>query len=238
MRDSETSGDTFKHGVAEMYFCIADCSDVFFLGHRTSGVYQVKPDVKLPLDNIYCEFVNNTGYTLVQRRTDGLLSFNRGWLEYKVGFGNLYGEFWLGNDIIHLITNRNKYGLRIDLWDWEGNKTYAEYSEFYIDGEDNAYQLHVNGYSGTAGDSLSYHDKMKFSTEDLDNDRHMRNCAAENQAGWWFDSCYLCDLNGVYHVGWYSQTQSPFADGIVWYTLKDSERYSVRKVEMKLKRQA
>ena len=219
-------------------FLFTDCSDVFFLGHRTSGVYQVKPGEKLPLDNIYCEFVNNTGYTVMQRRADGLLSFNRGWLEYKVGFGNLYGDFWLGNDIIHSMTTRNKYGLRIDLWDWEGNKTYAEYSEFYIENEEKGYQLHLNGYSGNAGDSLSYHDKMKFSTEDLDNDRHMRNCAAENKAGWWFDSCYLSDLNGVYHIGWYSQTQSTFADGIVWYTLKDSERYSVRKVEMKLKRQA
>ena len=175
---------------------------------------------------------------MIQRRADGIQSFDRGWLEYKVGFGNLYGDFWLGNDVIHALTNRNKYGLRIDLWDWEGNKAFAEYSEFFIENEANGYKLHVNGYSGNAGDSLSFHDKMKFSTEDKDNDRHMRNCAAENKAGWWFDSCYLSNLNGAYHTGWYSHTQSTYADGIVWFTLKESERYSARKVEMKLKRQA
>ena len=55
------------------------------------------------------------------------------------------------------------------------------------------------------GDSLSYHDEMAFSTEDNDNDLHRRNCAVENKGGWWFNSCYSSNLNGVYHTGWYSQ---------------------------------
>ena len=33
-------------------------------------------------------------------------SFNRRWLEYKFGFGNLYGEHWLGNEVIHAITTQ------------------------------------------------------------------------------------------------------------------------------------
>lgn len=85
------------------------------------------------------------------------------------------------------------------------------------------------------GDSLSYHDGVAFSTEDNDNDHHMRNCAQDNKGGWWFHSCYSSHLNGVYHTGWYTQaTHSPYADGIVWYTLQESEFYSLRKVEMKV----
>lgn len=173
---------------------------------------------------------------MIQRRQDGLQNFDRNWLEYKFGFGSLYGDFWLGNELIYQITNQRKYGLLITLEDWEGKSGWAEYSGFELEDHTNQYTLRVAGYSGNAGDSLGYHSGMKFSTEDTDNDLNMRNCAAENRAGWWFDSCYLSNLNGVYHKGWYTQTQSSNSDGIVWFTWKDSEKYSLKKVEMKLKR--
>ena len=76
-----------------------DCHDIYRRGYRTAGVYQVKPDSAAQLDNVYCEMINGTGWTLIQRRRDGTLSFNRRWLEYKYGFGNLYGEFWIGNQV-------------------------------------------------------------------------------------------------------------------------------------------
>ncbi|ESO94572.1 hypothetical protein LOTGIDRAFT_118333, partial [Lottia gigantea] len=212
-----------------------DCHELYQSGYTTSGVYNIRPIGATFMDSVYCEMVNNTGYTVLQRRIDGLLSFNRRWMEYKYGFGNPYGEFWLGNEIIYMMTKQKQYTLRIDMWDWEGNKAYAEYTSFSLEDENQQYRLHVGGYHGDAGDSLSYHDKMAFSTEDVDNDRHTRHCAAENKGGWWFNSCYSSHLNGLYHTAWYSQAQSKYADGISWYTWKDSEFYSLRKVEMKIK---
>ena len=82
-----------------MHGHFADCHDIYLRGFRTAGVYQVKPDSAGQLDNVYCEMLNGTGWTLIQRRRDGTLSFNRRWLEYKYGFGNLYGEFWVGNQV-------------------------------------------------------------------------------------------------------------------------------------------
>ena len=38
---------------------------------------------------------------MFQRRQDGKVNFNRKWTEYRDGFGDLNGEFWLGNDHIH-----------------------------------------------------------------------------------------------------------------------------------------
>jgi len=112
------------------------------------------------------------------------------------------------------------------------------------------------------GDSLSYHDDMAFSTADMDNDLHMSNCAEQNGAGWWFNSCSSSNLNGVYQsTGWYAQPpvswaetpdqtangaagsyladvageDSLFGDGVFWFTLKETEFYSVKRVEMKIK---
>lgn len=206
------------------------------MGFTTSGMYRIKPGSNLPLDSVYCDIDGAAAYTVIQRRVDGLQDFNRGWLEYKFGFGNLYGEFWFGNEQLHALTSSYKYRLRVDLLDWEGNLTYAEYDQFRVADENSRYELQVSGFYGNAGDSLSYHNGMRFSTKDLDNDIHNRNCAAENKGGWWFNGCYFSHLNGVYHVGWYAQAKYTFADGIVWYTLKDSDRYSLRKVEMKIKR--
>ena len=206
------------------------------MGHTTSGAYKVKPASNLPLDTVYCDISGTMVYTVIQRRVDGLQSFDRGWLEYKFGFGSVYGEFWLGNEHIHALTSNGSYRLRLDILDWEGNMTYVEYDTFRVADENSRYELHISGYRGNAGDSLSYHNNMKFSTKDLDNDIHKRNCASENKGGWWFNGCYFSHLNGVYHVGWYTQAKYTFADGIVWYTLKNSDRYSLRKVEMKLRR--
>ena len=63
--------------------------------------------------------------------------------------------------------------------DKNGINAYASYSTFYIGGSTTDYTLHVSGYSGTAGDSLTYHNLMKYTTKDNDND---------NNSGYWVSS--------------------------------------------------
>ena len=43
----------------------------------------------------YCDGVTaGGGWLVVQRRQDGSVDFNRGWVYYEDGFGSLTGEFW------------------------------------------------------------------------------------------------------------------------------------------------
>ena len=52
------------------------------------------------------------------------------------------------------------------------------------------YKDRMYGYSGTAGDSLAYHNLMKFTTKDNDNDLCSRNCAIVYSGAWWYKGCY------------------------------------------------
>ena len=63
---------------------------------------------------------------MFQKRLDGSVDFYRGWADYKRGFGNLNGEFWLGLDKINRLTKSNNR-LRVDLEDTTGKTAYAEY---------------------------------------------------------------------------------------------------------------
>ena len=85
---------------------------------------------------------------MFQQRLDGSVDFYLSWSDYKVVFGDLNGEFWLGNDKIHRLTSAGNQILRVDLKDFEGNTAYAEYDMFGVTNEDNKYRLILGSYSG------------------------------------------------------------------------------------------
>lgn len=131
-------------------------------------------------------------WLIILRRMDGSEKFNRPWNDYKFGFGSLHGEFFLGLDKIHAITNDKTHELLIVLEDFEGNEKYEKYESFAIANETELYRLNILGVStGNAGDSLRYHKDMNFSTSDRDNDgSSTTNCAKEYSGAWWFNKCH------------------------------------------------
>jgi hypothetical protein len=88
------------------------------------------------------------GWSVIQKRIDGSVNFYRDWSEYKRGFGNKAGEYWLGLDNMHMMTSQRKYRLRVDMEDFEGNMRYAEYGLFDVADETDNYRLTVGQYSG------------------------------------------------------------------------------------------
>uniref|UniRef100_A0A3Q3VPV1 Fibrinogen C-terminal domain-containing protein n=1 Tax=Mola mola TaxID=94237 RepID=A0A3Q3VPV1_MOLML len=198
-----------------------DCSDYNILEVRKSGVYRLTPDPRNGTFEVFCDMESfGGGWTVIQQRLDGSISFNRTWPEYKKGFGNLRGEFWLGNDHIHLLTKAKDMVMRIELEDFEGVREYAKYDQFYVANEFLRYRLSVSGYSGTAGNAISLnkhfnHDQKFFSTPDRDNDMYPSgNCGAYYSSGWWFDACMSANLNGKY----YHKRYKGVRNGIFWGT--------------------
>ena len=126
-------------------------------GFNSSGVYTINPDGGKAIQ-VFCDMTTDGGgWTVFQKRLDGSVDFYLKWESYKNGFGDLSGEFWLGNDNLHRLTAADDVMLRVDLEDFEGNITYAEYTNFNVADEADKYRLLIGGYKGTAGDSMTAH---------------------------------------------------------------------------------
>ncbi|KAK2817249.1 hypothetical protein Q5P01_025440 [Channa striata] len=236
-----------------------DCQDVANKGATNSGLYFIKPAKAPQQFLVYCEIDNfGRGFTVIQRRRDGSLDFNKNWVQYKEGFGHLSPddttEFWLGNEKIHLLTVSSNLPtvLRIELVDWEGNKRYADYTMFRLGPEADMYRLTYGYYfGGDAGDAFdgfdfgddpsdkfyTSHNGMQFSTNDKDNDKYDGNCAKQDGSGWWMNRCHAAHLNGKYYPGGrYTEKDAGeygYDNGIIWVTWHN-RWYSLKETTMKL----
>jgi len=136
---------------------------------------------------------------LIQQNVDGSNFFNRSWAEFKVGFNESGGNYWLGNDLLSQLTANYRYKLRFDLQSRNHSYWYyAEYSTFRVLSEADNYKLRVGGYSGNAGnDAMAYVNHRMFSTYDRDNDLSVKNCASDAVGGFWYSACAYCYVNSV-----------------------------------------
>ncbi|XP_019684378.1 fibrinogen alpha chain [Felis catus] len=231
-----------------------DCDDVLQThpAGAQSGIFNIKLPGSSKIFSVYCDQETSLGgWLLIQQRMDGSLNFNRTWQDYKRGFGSLddkgEGEFWLGNEYLHLLTLRGSV-LRVELEDWAGNLAYAEY-HLRVGSEAEGYPLQVSSYQGTAGDALiegsveegteyTSHAGMQFSTYDRDADLWEENCAEVYGGGWWYNSCQAANLNGIYYPGgsYDPRNNSPYEieNGVVWVPFRGAD-YSLRAVRMKIR---
>ncbi|KAI4897231.1 hypothetical protein NFI96_005581, partial [Prochilodus magdalenae] len=84
-------------------FLPLDCEDVFHNGSIHSGVYTIYPGGPEKPVEVYCDMGcdeydghKDGKWTVIQKRIDGSVNFYRPWEQYKNGFGNVSGEYWLG----------------------------------------------------------------------------------------------------------------------------------------------
>uniref|UniRef100_A0A8C0QFG8 Tenascin n=1 Tax=Canis lupus familiaris TaxID=9615 RepID=A0A8C0QFG8_CANLF len=205
-----------------------DCSQAMLNGDTTSGLYTIylNGDKAQALE-VYCDMTSDGGGWIVfLRRKNGREDFYRNWKAYAAGFGDRREEFWLGLDNLHKITAQGQYELRVDLRD-HGKTAYAVYDRFSVGDAKTRYKLKVEGYSGTAGDSMAYHNGRSFSTFDKDTDSAITNCALSYKGAFWYKNCHRVNLMGRYGDNNHSQ-------GVNWFHWKGHE-YSIQFAEMKLR---
>ena len=172
----------------------------------SSGVYQLN---KFCGDDCiqaeaYCDTSSGgRGWLVVQRRQDGSVDFNRTWMEYENGFGELTGEFWYGLKALHCLTGQGGWEMRMDIKLANGTNIILQYEQFKVASAKDKYKLTFGGFQGTTTDPMAYHNGMYFTTKDNDNDNG-GNCALaygpeQPIGGWWYNSCWRIAPNGIYN---------------------------------------
>ncbi|KAI0238034.1 Ficolin-2 [Lamellibrachia satsuma] len=224
-----------------------DCADLLRNGHTRSGVYDVYPREAGRYIQVYCDMetdgrrwlagrrygkqaLRHVAEPVVQRRQDGSVDFYRDWVCYKEGFGDVSGEFWLGNDNLHDITASKRYELRFDIEDFNNVTKYAKYTYFTVASECDKYRIAFGAYNGTAGDSMAIHAGQQFSTKDRDNDiKPSASCAVLYRGAWWYARCFDVNINGLY----LGNKPDPDSQGVAWE--RWHAYYSFKTVDMKLR---
>ncbi|XP_016980276.1 fibrinogen-like protein A [Drosophila rhopaloa] len=193
-----------------------------------NGIFQIKLRGLEPFE-VPCA-TSPSGWTVIQRRIDGSENFDRNWHDYKYGFGNVSGEFFIGLEKLHRMTEARPHELYIKLGMVNGSTSYAQYDDFGIGSEEEAYKLkNLGKYSGEAGNSLTRNKNQKFSTFDRDND-NCRDLDCANAFGaWWHNNCTDSMLNGKYF-----KDGEGYA-GITWFSWHKYWSVSLTFVEMMIR---
>nr|APD78563.1 ficolin [Macrobrachium rosenbergii] len=223
-----------------------DCADIQLRGSRRSGFYDIARGGAGDPVNVLCDLqTNGGGWTVFLNRDSQMaaVSFNRSWLDYKKGFGEQSSGFWLGNELLHILTSGDEpVTLRVEAKDLRGDTKWGEWNVFKVDSEEHKYQLTVEKQRATStlGDSLEKNNGCRFSTWDQDNDNfNVFECAHGHSGtgGWWYNKC-----GNTRPTGDLSAKEVDTSDLVYWaywgnWTHRvDGDRRLVQSISMKLRR--
>ncbi|XP_065079760.1 angiopoietin-4-like [Ochlerotatus camptorhynchus] len=176
------------------------------------------------VNNVKVQYVDTpfgSNWIVILQRTNGSVCFARPWKEYRNGFGTVGREYWFGLENMHQLTKDTPYELVVEMTALNSDeKRYARYDRFEIGSEDQQYPLVKLGlHSGSAGDGLSHHRFVSFST--YDSGAYSKTSNSYGCGGWWFDGSFDSYLTGEWGAtSWSGIWWGKFKTGESWTSLK------------------
>lgn len=86
-----------------------NCRDIQ-LSRNQTGIYRIQSEYSAKSMMVLCDMETmGGGWVVIQNRYNGNQDFYLNWQDYKHGFGNLGGEFWLGLENIHSLTGTTDF---------------------------------------------------------------------------------------------------------------------------------
>lgn len=106
---------------------------------------------------------------------------------YEEGFGELESCRYRIDNISCLTQNR-EWQMRIDIQNSDKTWTYYHYNSFQVGAANDGYPLTIGGYTLKVTDYFASLNGMKFSTPDVNNNKHSRYHCAKTYAAssWWY----------------------------------------------------
>ena len=193
-------GDINHYSTHPVTAPIRSCCDlrIFPPDSVPTGVYKMSMGT-FATANVYCDLTTDGGgWIVIQRnRKNSQLSFIKNWREYEEGFGDLNKDFWTGLELMHILTKRGQWEMRVDYQKNDKTWSYLHYDNFSVGSANEEHPLTIGGFTGVDTDWFANHplNGMKFSTPDNDNDNWGSNCAASYKIGWWYNACHNININ-------------------------------------------
>ena len=195
---------------------LKDCAHLYRDGNRRSGLYEIRSPLhpQRPF-KVYCNMeLDGGGWTVFQRRYDGSVEFKtRTWAEYREGFGNAPGEYWLGNEVVHRLTTSETYDYMVWAKAFDGVTAKRKLLRFKLGNEQSGYRFNHEGmapgyenqpiYAGVYSNSNMNGSSFKTYEQG--------GCALIHGA-WWFLACHSYAMNGPYPPS----ATVVGASGIIW----------------------
>jgi hypothetical protein len=118
--------------------------------NRSTRCLQLRVGLNDILENIFCYNDDYPQWLTIQNRESNSIDFNRTWIDYRRGFGNILNQtdFWIGNENLYWLTTGYSCRLKIELTDWYNETRTATYDTFRIADHKDGYRIQISGYQG------------------------------------------------------------------------------------------
>lgn len=173
----------------------------------------------------YCDGkTDGGGWLLIERRKSGEDRFYQrsaslDWLN----FGDISGDFWMGLDIIHMLTAKKPMELMVEIKYCDGKLGRFKYDKFEVGPAESQFQLHLDpGKDDSLGEGLGSSNGQHFGSDTVVASQHL-------SAGWWWNEMPTVSLHQ--QLG----CDMPPPLNSFWFTRVPQRRRPIKWFEMKLR---